>query len=58
MLKTKRPLPAIVRRLCVASPAVAAEQIVPATRNPAQHAYVARRDALVALVLKLLPRAV
>jgi short-subunit dehydrogenase len=57
MLKTERPLPAIVRRLFVASPAVAAAQIITAIRKRAKHAYVTRRYALVALVLKLLPRA-
>jgi short-subunit dehydrogenase len=57
MLKTERPLPAVVRWLFVSSPEVAARQIARAVRRRAKHAYVTRRYGLVALILKLLPRA-
>ena len=57
MLKPERPLPTVVRRLLVASPAVAARQIMRAVRRRSKHAYVTKRYALVALILKLLPRA-
>jgi len=56
MLKTERPLPAIVRRLFVASPAKAARQIVRAVQKRKKHAYITGRYAWVALILKLLPR--
>jgi short-subunit dehydrogenase len=56
MLKPDRPLPAIVRRLLVASPAKAARQILRAVQQRKKHAYITRRYALVALILKLLPR--
>jgi short-subunit dehydrogenase len=57
MMKPERPLPTVARLLLVCSPAIAARQIVRAVRNRAKHAYITRRYALVALVLKLLPRA-
>jgi short-subunit dehydrogenase len=57
MLKTERPLPTVARRLLVSSPAIAAQQIMRAVRKRTKHAYITRRYALVALVLKLLPRA-
>ena len=57
MLKTERPLPAVARWLLVTSPANAARQIMRAVRQRTKHAYVTRRYALVALILKLLPRA-
>jgi short-subunit dehydrogenase len=57
MMKTDRPLPAVVRRLLVASPATAARQILRAVRRRARHAYITRRYGLVAFVLRLLPRA-
>ena len=56
MLKPARPFPAIVRRLFVASPEKAASQILRAIRKRKKHAYITRRYALVALLLKLLPR--
>jgi short-subunit dehydrogenase len=56
MLKTERPLPTVARWLLVSSPAAAARQIIRAVRKRAKHAYITRRYALVALVLKLLPR--
>jgi short-subunit dehydrogenase len=57
MLKTERPLPTVARRLLVSTPAVAADQILRAVRKQAKHAYITRRYALVAFILKLLPRA-
>lgn len=56
MLKPDRPLPPLVRRLFVASPAKAARQIVRAIQRRKKHAYLTKRYALVAFVLKLLPR--
>ena len=56
MMKPERPLPAVVRRLFVASPATAARQILRAVRKRKKHAYITRRYALVAFILKLLPR--
>jgi short-subunit dehydrogenase len=57
MMKPDRPLPAAVRRLWVASPAKAARQIIRAVQKRKKHAYITRRYALVAFVLRLLPRA-
>ena len=56
MLKPDRPLPAVVRRLFVASPAKAARQILRTIQKKKKHAYITRRYAAVACVLKLLPR--
>jgi short-subunit dehydrogenase len=56
MLKPERPLPAGVRRLFVASPTKAATQIVRAIQKRKKHAYITRRYAPVAFVLRLLPR--
>jgi short-subunit dehydrogenase len=56
MLKPDRPLPAVARRLFVASPAEAARQILRAIQKRRKHAYITKRYALVALILKLLPR--
>jgi short-subunit dehydrogenase len=57
MMKPERPLPRMVGWLLVSSPAVAAQQILSAVRKRAKHAYITRRYALVAFVLKRLPRA-
>jgi short-subunit dehydrogenase len=57
MLKTERPLPAVARWLFVSSPEIAAQQIMRAVRRRAKHAYITRRYALVAYILKRLPRA-
>ncbi len=57
MLKPDRPLPAVVRRLFVASPAMAARQILRAVHKRKKHAYITKRYAPVAFILKLLPRA-
>jgi short-subunit dehydrogenase len=56
MMKPERPLPAVVSRLFVASPAKAAEQILRAIQKRKKHAYITKRYAVVALLLKLLPR--
>jgi short-subunit dehydrogenase len=57
MMKPERPLPPLVRWLLVSSPETAARQILRAVRKRAKHAYITRRYAVVALFLKLLPRA-
>jgi short-subunit dehydrogenase len=57
MLKPSRPLPALARWLFVASPEKAARQILRAVQKRKAHAYITRRYAPVALILKLLPRA-
>jgi short-subunit dehydrogenase len=56
MLKPHRPLSPLVRRLFVASPAKAAAQILRAIRKRKKHAYITKRYAAVAFILKLLPR--
>jgi short-subunit dehydrogenase len=56
MLKPDRPLPAVVRRLFVASPEKAARQILRAIQKRKKHAYITRRYAPVAFIIKLLPR--
>jgi short-subunit dehydrogenase len=57
MMKTERPLPPLARRLLVSSPETASRQIMRAIRKRAKHAYITRRYAVVAFILKLLPRA-
>jgi len=56
MMKTEEPLSPIVRRLLVASPAQAADQIASAIKRRANHAYAPRRYALIAALIKCLPR--
>jgi short-subunit dehydrogenase len=56
MLKPDRPLPAVVRRLFVASPAKAARQILRAVHKRKKHAYITGRYAVVAFIFKLMPR--
>jgi short-subunit dehydrogenase len=56
MMKPERPLPAVAWRLLVVSPAKAARQILRAVQKQKKHAYVTKRYALVACILKLLPR--
>jgi len=56
MLKPDRPLPSVVRRLLVASPATAARQILRAVQKRKKHAYITGRYALIAPIIKLLPR--
>jgi short-subunit dehydrogenase len=56
MMKPERPLPPMVRLLLVSSPEKAAGQILRAVRKRAKHAYITRRYAVVAFILKLLPR--
>jgi short-subunit dehydrogenase len=57
MMKTDPPLSPMVRRLLVASPAKAAQQILRAVQRRKKHAYITKRYAVVAFVFKLLPRA-
>ena len=57
MLKPDRAIPAVAKRLLVASPATAARQILRAVQQRKKHAYITGRYAVVAMVLKLLPRA-
>ena len=56
MLKPERPLPPVVRRLFVAPPAKAARQILRAVQKRKKHAYITGRYALIAFMLRLLPR--
>jgi short-subunit dehydrogenase len=56
MLKPDRPIPPVVRRLFVASPEKAARHILRAVQKRKKHAYVTRRYAPLAFILKLLPR--
>jgi short-subunit dehydrogenase len=56
MMKTDRPLPSVVRRLLVSSPETAARQILRAVQKRKKHSYITRRYAVVAFILKLLPR--
>jgi hypothetical protein len=57
MMKAERPLGTIARFLLVASPEVAARQIMKAVQRRAKHVYVPRRYALIAFAARLLPRA-
>ncbi len=56
MMKTDRPMAPLVRWLLVATPGVAARQIARAIRRRAKHAYITRRYAPIACLLKVLPR--
>jgi len=56
MMKPDQPLPAMARRLLVGSPEKAARQILRAIHKQKKHAYITRRWAIVAFVLKRLPR--
>jgi short-subunit dehydrogenase len=56
MMQPERPLPGVVRVLLVASPEKAARQILRAIRKRKKHAYITKRYALVAWLLKRLPR--
>jgi short-subunit dehydrogenase len=56
MMKTDRPLPAVVRWLIVASPATAARQILRAVERRKKHAYITKRYGVVAFIFKRLPR--
>jgi len=57
MMKPERPLSAVAKWLLVPSADVAARQIMRAIRKRVKHAYITRRYGLVAVILKLLPRA-
>jgi short-subunit dehydrogenase len=56
MLKPGRPLPFILRRFFVASADAAARQILRAIHARARHVYVTRRWAIIAFLLRLMPR--
>jgi short-subunit dehydrogenase len=56
MLKPERRLPTVAKWLLVSSPTKAARHIVRAVRKRGKHAYITRRYALVAFILKRLPR--
>jgi short-subunit dehydrogenase len=56
MLKPSRPPPFIVRRFLVASPDAAARQILRAIHRRARHVYVTRRWAIIAFLLRRMPR--
>jgi short-subunit dehydrogenase len=56
MMKTDTPLPTFIRGLIVSDTATAARQMLRAISRKKKHAYITRRYALIALLLKLLPR--
>jgi short-subunit dehydrogenase len=56
MMKPDRRLPAVIRRLLVAPPDKAARQILRAIHRRKKHAYITRRYALIAFLLRRLPR--
>jgi len=56
MMKPERPIPAVVRLLLVATPEKAARQMLRAIRKRRKHAYITRRYALIAWLLRILPR--
>jgi hypothetical protein len=56
MMKTKSPLPPLVRRLLVCDASTATRQMLRAIFRNQKHAFVTKRYALIAFLLKLLPR--
>lgn len=56
MMKPGRRLPFIIRRFFVASAETAAEQILRAVRRQAKHVYITRRWAIIAFLLRRMPR--
>ncbi len=56
MMKTATPLPPLLKRLLVSSPTTAARQMVRAIAKKKKHAYITGRYALIALLLRVLPR--
>ena len=56
MMKTSTPLAPLVRRLLVCDASTAARQMLQAIFRNQKHAYITKRYALIALVLRLLPR--
>jgi len=56
MMKTAAPLSPLLRRLLVSDAATAARQMLRAVRRRKKHAYITRRYAVVAFLLRLLPR--
>jgi short-subunit dehydrogenase len=56
MMKTPTPVSPLVRHLLVSDATTAAQQMVRAIVRKKKHAYITRRYAVIALLLKLLPR--
>jgi short-subunit dehydrogenase len=56
MMKTKTPLSPLARSLLVCDARTAARQMLRAIFRNRKHAYITRRYAFIAFVLKLLPR--
>jgi short-subunit dehydrogenase len=56
MMKTGTPLPPLMRRLLVCDASTAADQMLRAISRKQKHAYITRRYALIACLLKILPR--
>jgi short-subunit dehydrogenase len=56
MMKTTTPLSPLVRRLLVSDAPTAARQMLRAISRHQNHAYITRRYAFIAFLLKLLPR--
>ena len=56
MLKTRTPLPPLVRRLLVCDASTAAKQMLRAIHRKQKHAYITKRYGPLALLLKVLPR--
>jgi short-subunit dehydrogenase len=56
MMKTGTPFSPLIRRLLVSDPATAAGQMLRTITRRRSHAYITRRYAVIALLMKLLPR--
>lgn len=56
MMKTKNPLPPLVRRLLVCDAPTAARQMLRAIFRNQKHAFITKRYAFIAFWLKLMPR--
>lgn len=56
MMKTSVPLSPMVKRLWVADPQTAARQMLRAIQRRKKHAYITKRYAVIAFLLRLLPR--
>lgn len=56
MMKTATPLPPLVRSLLVSDTTTAAHQMLRAISNKRKHAYIPRRYAAIAWLLRILPR--
>jgi short-subunit dehydrogenase len=56
MMKIETPLSPFVRRLVVSDTTIAARQMLRSISRKKNHAYITRRYAVIALLMKLLPR--